>query len=156
MCSGLFSGGDLMAWLARHPEVVYTDLKDGAVLLHLETKFYYSLTDVGQSVWLLLDSTESLEELMQKLMAEYEAEEGHAKGGVSKFLQELEREQLVYPQPSGKGARAPDERAREGSAGAGTPSPTKRPFSEPELIKHDEPLHEVVMNPFDPQLPLAE
>ncbi len=32
----------------------------------------------------------------------------------------------------------------------------KKPFVEPEVIKHDEPLHEVVINPFDPQLPLAE
>lgn len=35
-------------------------------------------------------------------------------------------------------------------------SPRKKPFAEPELIKHDEPLHDVVLNPFDPQLPLAE
>ncbi|MGH9196724.1 MAG: hypothetical protein ACRD1T_13395 [Acidimicrobiia bacterium] len=35
-------------------------------------------------------------------------------------------------------------------------SAKKKQFIEPELLKHDEPLHEVVMNPFDPQLPLAE
>ncbi|MBI4526602.1 MAG: hypothetical protein HY695_22610 [Deltaproteobacteria bacterium] len=35
-------------------------------------------------------------------------------------------------------------------------STRKKPFVEPELIKHDEPLHDVVINPFDPQLPLAE
>ena len=155
-CSGLFSGGDLLAWLTRHPEVVYTDLEEGAVLLHLDTKYYYSLNEVGRTIWRLLDSAESLEGLIQKVTAEYDIEEEHAQGSVPKFLQELEREQLVYPQPAAKDASAPDERAREGSAGGGTPSLTKRPFSEPELIKHDEPLHEVVMNPFDPQLPLAE
>jgi len=86
-----------MAWLIKHPEVVYTDLEDGAVLLHLETKFYYSLNEVGQAIWRLLDSAESFEGLIQKLMAEYEVEAEQAKDSVSKFLQELEREQLLLP-----------------------------------------------------------
>jgi hypothetical protein len=135
----------------KHPEVVYTDLEDGAVLLHLQTRFYYSLNDVGQVIWRLLDSTESVDELVQRLMAEYEVEEGQAKERVSAFLQELEREQLAVPH-SGEG----DQRGGEGIVGAPSPPPEKKPFAEPEVIKHDEPLHEVVMNPFDPQLPLAE
>ncbi len=144
-----------MAWM-KHPEVVYTDLEEGAVLLHLETKFYYSLNEVGQAIWRLLDPAERSEELIQRVMAEYEVEEGHANGSISKFLHELEREQLVLPQQEGEGERAMHEHRREGSTGFETPSAKKKPFVEPELIKHDEPLHEVVMNPFDPQLPLAE
>ena len=145
-----------MVWLTRHHEVVHTDLEDGAVLLHLETKFYYSLNEVGQAVWRLLDSAQSFEDLTQKLMAEYEVEEGQAKESVSKFLQELEREQLVFPHQEGGGVCGREEHRREGSATADTSPAKKKAFPEPELIKHDEPLHDVVMNPFDPQLPLAE
>ncbi|MFQ5893808.1 MAG: PqqD family protein [Nitrospinota bacterium] len=137
--------------MMKHPEVVYTDLEEGAVLLHLETRFYYSLNEGGQAIWRLLDSADSLDDLLQKLMAQYELEEQQAKDRVSKFLQELEHEQLAVPH---RGER--EDRPHDGSAGAPNPSQEKRPFVDPELIKHDEPLHEVVMNPFDPQLPLAE
>ncbi len=135
----------------QHEGVVYTNLEDGAVLLHLETRFYYSLNEVGQAIWRLLDSAESLEDLLQKLEAEYEVGTQQATESVSKFLQELESEQLTIPYQ-----KELDERPHEGSIKAPTPSLQKMPFVEPELIKHDEPLHEVVMNPFDPQLPLAE
>ena len=138
-------------WKVQHEEVVYTNLEDGAVLLHLETRFYYSLNEAGQVIWRLLDSAESLEDLLQKLVAEYEVGTQQATESVSKFLQELEREQLTIPYQ-----KAMDEQPHEGSIKAPTPSQQKKPFFEPELIKHDEPLHEVVMNPFDPQLPLAE
>ncbi len=130
---------------------MYTDLEDGAVLLHLQTRFYYSLNDVGQAIWRLLDSTESSDELVQKLIAEYEIAEGQARDKVSTFLQELEREQLTVPH-EGKRANQPEREI----GGSHSSSPDKKPFGEPELLKHDEPLHEVVMNPFDPQLPLAE
>lgn len=138
-------------WKVQHEEVVYTNLEDGAVLLHLETRFYYSLNEVGQAIWRLLDSAESLEDLLQKLVAEYEVGTQQATESVSKFLQELESEQLTIPYQ-----KAMDERSHEGSIKAPIPSQQKKPFVKPELIKHDEPLHEVVMNPFDPQLPLAE
>jgi len=80
-----------MAWLIKHPEVVYTDLEDGAVLLHLETKFYYSLNEVGQAIWRNLDSGRSVDDLVRRLITEYNVEEGHAHAGVSRFLNELER-----------------------------------------------------------------
>ena len=136
-----------MTWLKMHPEVVYTDLEEGAVLLHLETKFYYSVNEVGQTIWRSLDSTVRLEELIQRLMAEYEVEESRARASISRFLQDLEREQLVV---------RVEEDSHKGSSAATVMPANKKPFAEPELIKHDEPLHEVVMNPFDPQLPLAE
>ncbi len=135
----------------KHPEVVYTSLEDGAVLLHLESKFYYSLNESGEAIWRLLDSAESLEDLVQEVMLEYEVEQGRVKGSISKFLEELEREQLVVPHQGGTDGY-PDEK----HAMAEIPSDKKKPYVEPELLKHDEPLHDVVMNPFDPQLPLAE
>ncbi len=84
-----------MAWFEKHPEVVYTDLEDGAVLLHLETKFYYSLNEVGQAIWRMIDSVESFDELTHGLLEEYEVEEERAKKSISRFLKELEREKLV-------------------------------------------------------------
>jgi hypothetical protein len=140
-----------MSWIMKDPEVVETVLEEGAVLLNLKTKFYYSLNKSGHTLWDLLEMCESSEDLTQKMMEIYQADSAKTNESVSRFLNELEKEQLVIPR-QGKIDGAGSERITR----ARPQSPEKEPFFEPELIKHDEPLHEVVQNPFDPQLPLAE
>ena len=141
-----------MTRVQRHPEVIYTDLVDGAVLLHGETKYFYSLDPVGTTIWRLLDETKTVDGLVSRLVAEYEVSPELARTCVSEFIQHLEQEQLIMPDGiAGAPAGEPEDIASSDTA----PEARKR-FDRPELIKHDEPLHAVVMNPFDPQLPLAE
>jgi hypothetical protein len=143
-----------MAWLTKDPDAVYTDLEDGGIVLHLGTKLYYSLNTTGQAIWRLLDSVGGLPELIRALTAEYEVEPGRLRSSVARFLRELDRERLLLP-----GQVTPEDPADAAGDGADhlrTPPPARKPFPEPELLKHAEPLHDVVMNPFDPQLPLAE
>ena len=141
-----------MAAFTRHPEVVYTDLEDGAVLLHGETKFFYSLDHVGAAVWRLMDSADSVDGLIRRIEADYDVTPELARSSVTEFIGSLEREQLIAPRGEPGSALA---EASTAPAAELTPS-GKKPFVKPELLKHDEPLHAVVMNPFDPQLPLAE
>jgi coenzyme PQQ synthesis protein D (PqqD) len=143
-----------MVRIMKDPEVVETVLEDGAVFLNLKTRFYYSLNKVGYRIWQLLDVADSSEGLIQRVMVEYGADDGKVKESVSNFLNELEREQLVSLREDGT-EKLPHQEI-QGSVGINTHSTEKKPFVEPDLIKHDEPLHEVVQNPFDPQLPLAE
>lgn len=141
-----------MTRLQRHPEVVYTDLVDGAVLLHGETKFFYSLDPVGTTIWGLLDETDTVDGLVRRLVAEYEVSPELARTSLSEFIRQLEHEQLVTQNGlAGASAGEPGDIAPGDTAGE-----ARRRFDRPELIKHPEPLHAVVMNPFDPQLPLAE
>jgi hypothetical protein len=85
-------------------------------------------------------------------MAEYKSEDGQIAKSVPNFIKELEREQLLIQRDYDGADGLPNKESVE----AEVSSLEKRPFIEPELIKHDEPLHDVVLNPFDPQLPLAE
>ena len=143
-----------MAKLSWHPEVVHTELEEGAILLHLGTRFYYSLNETGRTIWAMLESSAGPAEVSRRLVERYSVTEDHARAAVSRFLAELEREQLVVTGAVDQTpAPASADHARPVS---GSPARTVARFSEPELTKHAEPLHEVVMNPFDPQLPLAE
>ena len=144
-----------MVRLSRHPDVVHTELEDGAVLLHLGTKFYYSLNEMGRTIWGLLESIDDPAGLTTRLLGQYQVTEDHARASVARFLEELDREQLIVAGTVGDGSGAPAS-GGDGRTVTAQSTETARPFSEPELIKHDDPLHEVVMNPFDPQLPLAE
>jgi Coenzyme PQQ synthesis protein D (PqqD) len=141
-----------MSRMSRHPDVVHTELEDGAVLLHLGTRFYYSLNETGRTIWGLLESIDNPAELSTRLLERYQLTADHARISVSRFLSALEKEQLIVAGPDGQAPASPD----PGQAAAAPTAERVPSFSEPELIKHDEPLHEVVMNPFDPQLPLAE
>jgi len=140
-----------MARLARSPEVVSTELEDGAVLLNMETRLYYSLNREGLQIWSLLDSTTGPEDLSRLLARTFDIEEERARATVSAFLGELERERLVVASD-----QAPTESSSDGGVVPAGDQAASRPFLEPELVKHDEPLHEVSASPFDPQLPLAE
>jgi hypothetical protein len=142
-----------MAKLSWHPEVVHTELEEGAILLHLGTRFYYSLNETGRTIWALLESSAGPADVSRRLVQRYAVTEDHARAAVSRFLAELEREQLVVT--GGVGQLPAPVSADHARPMSGSPAEAIR-FSEPELTKHAEPLHEVVMNPFDPQLPLAE
>jgi hypothetical protein len=133
-----------MAWLAKNPEVVSTELEDGAILLNLETRLYYSLNDAGLEIWRRIGAASSEQELAENLTGLFDADEERVTGVVARFVSELERERLVVPSAEGEPVSAWPQ-------ASGT-----KPLEEPELAKHDEPLHEVPASPFDPQLPLAE
>jgi len=137
-----------VARLAKNPEVVCTELEDGAVLLNMETRFYYSLNDSGLEIWRLLETPGEGDELGRRLTARLEVDDATAAEAASSFLVELERERLVV---AADGVQAGAPVSSEAEAGG-----ERRRFSAPELIRHDEPLHEVTTSPFDSQLPLAE
>jgi hypothetical protein len=135
--------------LERNPEVVTTELEEGAVLLNIETGFYYSLNEPGAEIWRSVDAAEGAQELTDLLRQRFDVDPDGAAAAVSGFTAELEREGLLA---RSNGASSRPARAAAADAARGN----RRPFAEPELIKHDEPLHEVSISPFDPQLPLAE
>ena len=141
-----------MIRLAKHPEVVCTELEDGAVLLNLETRWYYSLDRVGLAIWNLIDSAGSRDELIDQLMSSHEAGDESPGALVDDFLEQLRSETLVVSDDEeGEDSASPGSRSL-----AGQPAAEKVPLTPPRLLKHDEPLHEVPLHPFDPQLPLAE
>jgi hypothetical protein len=137
--------------LAWNPEVVCTELEDGAVLLNMETRLYYSLNQSGLEIFRLLAKGADEPELVRAVTGRFDVDEPGAQAAVSSFLTQLGGERLIVEGEAGAEGVAP----AGTDAGAET-APARRPFATPELIRHDEPLHEVSTSPFDPQLPLAE
>ena len=79
-------------------DVVFTDLDDGsAVLLHLETKFYYSLNETGSFLWKLLEREggASEEDLCEELCQAFDVEEDRAGEDISEFLKDLVEQSLI-------------------------------------------------------------
>lgn len=138
-----------MARLAKNPEVVATELEEGAVLLNMEDGFYYSLNRSGLDVWRMAETAGSVERLVEVAVETLGAKDDAARAAVATFVGGLESARLLV---GVDGGGDPPAEIRAPDAGPGVPAT----FVPPELVKHDEPLRDVAMSPFDPQLPLAE
>ena len=81
-----------------HPEVVDTALETGeVVLLHLDSKTYYSLNRTGAIIWQGVQQGLSLREISQRLQAVFAVEPERAEQSVLALVDELLQQHLVQP-----------------------------------------------------------
>ncbi len=86
-----------MARYEPDPRVNFTRFDEGeGVLLHLETRSYYTLNDTGVFIWEQLEAgRQTVEELVEALVASYEVTQEEAERQVRAFLEALQQEGLV-------------------------------------------------------------
>ena len=77
------------------PEVTWSALDEECVLLHLSTGRYYTLNEVGRFLWESLDGQNSLSDVCQRLIREYDVDEGVAKQDILEVIQDLLEEGLL-------------------------------------------------------------
>jgi hypothetical protein len=85
----------------KNPSVVCTELDDGAVLLNLDTKYYYNLNETGLRIWQFIDEYRSSDEIAEKLSNEYEVDIEKARSSVLMLVKDLEKDGLIMS--DGKG-----------------------------------------------------
>ena len=134
--------------LEPHPSVVCTVLEEGGVLLHLETKYYYSLNRTALALWLHLES--GYADPAGALAARFPEALGRD-AALAAWLGQLTTERLVEAQDVDK----------SGAPGAAAAEPplalaADAAWEPPKLTRHDAPLNQILSNPFDPCVPLAE
>ena len=75
-------------------------VEDGAVLLHMGTKRYYSLNETGAAIWHLLENEVPVSEMGARLVEEYDVDPRAADEAVADLLAELAAEALISVEPS--------------------------------------------------------
>lgn len=83
-----------------HPKCLLTELDDGTgVVLHLDTKLYYTLNDTGVFVWKELEaSPRGTEALVLRLTESFEVNSEHARADLGALLRTLLEEGLISAQ----------------------------------------------------------
>lgn len=76
-------------------EALVATLSDGAVLLNLQTKRYFSLNETGTRIWEMVQETADEESIVTTLLEEYDVEEPMARTEVRRILDELLDAQLI-------------------------------------------------------------
>jgi hypothetical protein len=75
-------------------------LSDGAVLLSLATKRYFSLNGTGTRVWTLLEQGFALEEIVARLTREYDVDELEARRATEALVADLVAERFLEALPA--------------------------------------------------------
>ena len=90
--------------ITRHPSVVYRDLAEGGVLLHLDSGQYHGVNDTGLAIWNLLERPSTLDELRTRLAEQVDDAPAELGEEVSSFVEALHERDLVLAEGSGDGA----------------------------------------------------
>ncbi|PHR68771.1 MAG: PqqD family protein [Lutibacter sp.] len=60
---------------SRNDQVIDGELDDNQVMMHLEKGKYYGLNPIGKSIWALLETPKSFDEITTALLSEFEVSE---------------------------------------------------------------------------------
>ena len=79
-----------MSEMQPHPQALFTELDDGTgVLLHLETKFYFTLNPTAVLVWKSLGDGASTAAIADRLTAAFRVERDVAERDITAILAEM-------------------------------------------------------------------
>jgi hypothetical protein len=123
---------------ALRPDVVATVLDEGALLLDLETKYFYLLNRSGWALTQLFESGATVEHAVERCRnwGAPEADIADVRSAVARMI---------------------DERLLELSDADGAPKGERPVTWEPiRFERQAEPLQRVIVSAFDPSIPLAE
>ena len=134
MASGILSMG-----IALRPTLVATVVEDGAVLLDLDTNYFYKLNHSGWAILQLFELQSTGEDEILGRCREWGAG-AQDEPQIAAFLECCKRQALVDLLPANQ---APDVQF----SGAWAP---------PSIERQAEPLQGIVTSAFDPSIPLAE
>jgi hypothetical protein len=123
---------------ALRPDVVATILDHGALLLDLDSKYFYLLNPSGWAVTQLFEDGASVDHALDRAK-DWGASEGDL-AGVRAMVEQMHSERLIEP--------------ANGIANVAGAAPVEwQPVS---LERQAEPLQKVIVSAFDPSIPLAE
>ena len=79
----------------KNSHIVTTELEDGAILLNLNTKYYYNLNETGLSIWQILDESGDPETITTRLTGMYDIDGKLASIYLDELLEDMEKEGLI-------------------------------------------------------------
>jgi len=77
------------------PDAACAVVDDGAVVLHMRTKRYFSLNETGLAIWRMLEDDVPVADIAIRLAEFYEIEAAAASDAVTGLLGELASEELI-------------------------------------------------------------
>lgn len=86
---------DCLSPIRKSPDVVYRDLAEGGVLLHLTTGQYHGVNEIGAAIWSLIDGERDLSSVTRELRALIADPPADLEGDVEAFVADLRARDLL-------------------------------------------------------------
>jgi hypothetical protein len=77
------------------PDALFATLSDGAVVLDIQTKKYFSLNETGARIWALIREGRDTDEIVSVLLDEYDVTRQSAEEAVASLVESLAGEKLI-------------------------------------------------------------
>lgn len=84
-----------MSTYSLSPEAACAPVEDGAVLLHMGTRRYYSLNETGAAIWRMLEEDVAITDIPARLADFYAADANVVAASLDRLLGELAAENLI-------------------------------------------------------------
>lgn len=75
--------------------VVYREVDDRIVLINLDSGYYYSLNEVGRLIFRCIVDKKDIDNIIDKILNEYEITREKARNDIDSFLSELTKENIL-------------------------------------------------------------
>ena len=79
------------------PDALFATLSDGAVVLDIRTKKYFSLNETGARIWALIREGLDTAGVIAVLLDEYDVTRAAAEEAVTSLVESLAAEHLIEP-----------------------------------------------------------
>ena len=85
-----------MRWKIDKDKITYRIIDGEAVMLNLDSGYYYSLNSVGTDIWKMIDGGKESESILSCLEQDYcQVEKRDLKKDVTALLDDLKKEKLI-------------------------------------------------------------
>jgi hypothetical protein len=122
------------------PPVIHETLDGEVIVVNLDTGVYYSLSGVAAEIWAEVARGASASQAAEDLHARYDADGSELETAVARFVEELEREQLIAA--DGEAGGRP-ETTLNGAARAAFVEPVLHKYTDMQELLLLDPIHEV-------------
>jgi hypothetical protein len=127
-----------MFFKINKPNVVYERFDGETVIVDFNSGSYYSLTDVADEIWTLIEQEMGLEQMSLFVSSHYDADSENIQKCLDKFLNELKKENLIVENNSQRLKEMPEADKKENG---------KKVFKEPVLNKYDDMQEMLLLDP---------
>lgn len=81
--------------IIQQPGNIVSDMDGEKVMLNIEKGKYYNLGEVGGHVWAFINKPITVDELVRKIMAEYDVDQAECEQQILSFCSALYSEELI-------------------------------------------------------------
>ena len=75
--------------------VVFREIDDKIVMIHLDSGFYYSLNEVGCFIFNQLLKSRDIDDILNEIQSSYEVPKGEAREDIEEFVESLMKEKII-------------------------------------------------------------